>query len=227
MPPTIIKLGGSLLVPRDIDTSFLDRFGTLIKTRVARDERFIIITGGGYTNRQYYEAARRLSVASDDDLHWLGIQSTRLNAELVRAYFGTLAHARPVTSPDGAINWSEPILVGGGFAPGYSNDHVAVQMAERFGVRLIINISDVAAVYTGDPKADPEAKPIREIRWKEYRALFGNPEHHAPRQSIPVDAVAAAASWRLGLETFFIGSDLANLGHILNGGKEWKGTRIH
>ena len=226
-PPVILKVGGSLVVPKDVAVSFLKDFVALILKHVSAGKRFVIITGGGYTNRWYRDAAVTLGVTATDNLHWLGIQSTRLNAELLRALFASSAHEKLCTDPHQELDWQRPILIAGGFEPGYSNDNVAVKTAERFGAKTLINMSDVAGLYDADPGKYPAAKVLREITWKAYREMFGNPTEHIPAQHIPIDAIAAITSQELGLETFFIGSDLGNLNRVLSGELEWTGTRIY
>ncbi|MDP3794509.1 MAG: UMP kinase [bacterium] len=223
----VIKLGGSLVVPEDIAVDYVQRFAALVRKHASAGLRFILIVGGGCTNRWYRDAAMAAGIENAADLHWLGIRATQLNAEFVRALFGPLAYPRPLTDPDTTPRWNEPVLVVGGFAPGYSTDNVAVLMAERFGADTVINVSDVEALYTADPKKDRAATPIAEIAWDEYRKMFGNPERHLPGQNIPIDAVAAINSQRLNLETFFVGGrDLENLDNLLTG-KKWTGTRIY
>ena len=47
----IISVGGSMIVPNDIDTVFLTQFKTLILDYVSRGFRFVLIAGGGKTAR--------------------------------------------------------------------------------------------------------------------------------------------------------------------------------
>ena len=68
----IISLGGSLIVPEEIDIEFLKSFKSLILEQVAKGKKFVIITGGGKINRKYNEAAKTLSNASTEDLDWIG-----------------------------------------------------------------------------------------------------------------------------------------------------------
>lgn len=223
----ILKLGGSLVVPKDIDVEYLTRFKALIKKHIKLGKRFVIIIGGGYTNRWYRDRAKELGVKSHLDLHWIGNVSTRLNAELVRTIFGKLAHPRPYWNFSKKINWQKPILVVGGYEPGHSTDYDAVLMAREFKSNEIINISNVESLYDKDPKHFSDALPIHEISWKEYRRMFGNSKKHLPGQNIPIDAVAAINSQKHKIETFYVGGkDLKNLDNLLSG-KKWKGTRIY
>jgi uridylate kinase len=56
----VISLGGSLIVPGEIDTLFLKRFINLLRERTEKGERFVILTGGGRICRKYQEAAKKV-----------------------------------------------------------------------------------------------------------------------------------------------------------------------
>ena len=72
-----------MIVPNDIDTVFLTQFKTLILDYVSRGFRFVLIAGGGKTARKYQNAANEITPLTKDDMDWLGIHSTRLNAHLL------------------------------------------------------------------------------------------------------------------------------------------------
>ena len=88
----IISLGGAIIVPDQVDVSFLKIFTNTIKGYVDKGYKFVIITGGGKLCRTYNEIASTIDNPSKEDLDWLGIATTRLNAELVRIAFGNYAH---------------------------------------------------------------------------------------------------------------------------------------
>ena len=48
----VISLGGSLIVPEEIDVEFLKKFRDLILAQVEKGKKFVIITGGGKTCRK-------------------------------------------------------------------------------------------------------------------------------------------------------------------------------
>lgn len=223
----ILKLGGSLAAPCDIDVRYLARFRALIKKHARRGKRFVIIVGGGYTNRWYRDRAIEGGVRSARDLHWIGTFSTRLNAEFVRSMFGAVAHPKSYWDFSKTIRWRTPVLVVGGYKPGHSTDHDAVLMARKFGARRVINVTNVESLYTKDPKKFSDARPIKEISWKDYRRMFGNPRRHLPGQNVPIDAVAALASQKDTLATYYVGgADLKNLDNLLSD-RPWRGTKIY
>jgi len=79
----VLSLGGSLIVPGEIDTKFLNAFKKIITAQIKRGHRFVIVTGGGKTARNYQGALKQVSRASNEVLDWMGIGATRINAELV------------------------------------------------------------------------------------------------------------------------------------------------
>ena len=94
----VISLGGSIIVPERIDVPFLKKFKQIIMGLQA--DRFVIICGGGKIARDYQEAAKATAVIRTEDLDWIGIAATRLNAELVRSSFGDEAHEKVIHDPD-------------------------------------------------------------------------------------------------------------------------------
>ncbi len=220
MQPIIISLGGSLIVPEEIDLDFLKKFLALI---LKRKEKFILMVGGGRTARKYQQAAKEFS-ASNWDSDNIGIMATRLNAELVRAALGKLCYKKVIYNPTEKIKFSEKILVAAGWEPGCSTDFDAVLIAKNFSAKTVINLSNIDYVYSKNPKEFPDARPIERISWKEYRKMFGGP--WTPGFNSPFDPVAAKEAEKLKLKVIIAnGKNLKNLEKILNG-KKCVGTEI-
>src|SRR3990167_6145435 len=141
--PTIISLGGSLIVPDDIDHSFLKGFRDIIIKFVGKGFKFLIVTGGGKTTRRYQEAAKKIVPLSDEDLDWIGIHSTHLNGHLIRTIFRDYAHQKVLTHYSEKEEIEEPITVGAGWKPGHSTDFDSVMFAQLYGSDTVVNLSDV------------------------------------------------------------------------------------
>src|SRR3990167_6289113 len=88
----VVSVGGSCIVPDQIDTDFLTRFKALILEKVQKGFTFVIIAGGGKTSRRYQDAAHAVTPLSRHDLDWIGIHATRLNAQLLRNIFVDFAY---------------------------------------------------------------------------------------------------------------------------------------
>ena len=214
----IISLGGSLIIPDQIDVQFLKDFKELILSHVAKGKRFVIITGGGKLCRRYNEAGYEISHLSNEDLDWLGIYTTRLNAEFLRLIFGEYAQSEIIINPNLKINFIKPILIGGGFEPGNSSDFVPVAIAKNVGAKKVINLSNTDFVYDSDPKINPNAKKIEEISWAEYIKLI--PSQWNPGLNTPFDPVASRSAESALIEVVIMnGKPVDNLAKYLNGEK--------
>jgi uridylate kinase len=221
----VISVGGSLIVPDGIDSAFLAEFRSAIVSAVEQGKTFSIISGGGKTARRYQEAAHE--VRGDlhrEDLDWLGIHATRLNAHLLRTLFREQAEERIVKNPTRRIPAKKPVVIGAGWKPGWSTDYCAVLMAKGLGAKKIVNLSNIDFVYTADPRKDPSAKPIEKISWAEFRKMI--PAEWDPGLSSPFDPVAAREAEALGLEVVVMnGKKLGEFSNYL-AGKPFKGTII-
>ena len=221
----VVSVGGSLIVPEGIDVPFLKELRRLITAKTCEGFSFFIITGGGRTARKYQKAVE--DVRGDltrEDVDWLGIHSTRLNAHLVRAVFKEEAQARIVKNPTRPFKPRASIIIGAGWKPGWSTDYCAVMAARSLGAKKLVNLSNISHVYTGDPKKDPSATPIETINWPDFRALI--PNEWDPGLSSPFDPVAAKEAERLGLEVAIMnGAHLEEFDNYLKG-ESFTGTII-
>lgn len=223
----VMSVGGSLIVPDEIDTNFLTQFKTLIERQVAENRRrFVIITGGGKTARRYQEAAGSLAELTPEDIDWIGIHATRLNGHLLRTIFRDIAH--PVVYhklDDGIKELDAPLIIAAGARPGNSSDYVATHYASVLGAKRLINLSNLDYVYTADPKKDLDAEKIEDIAWQDFMKLI--PSEWNPGLSSPFDPVASRNAAELGIEVAQInGHKLEELEKYLNG-ESFVGTRIH
>lgn len=222
--PVIISLGGSLIVPDRIDTTFLRAFKEMITNRVLRGERFVLIVGGGKTARIYQDAAQAVTSVTDEDKDWIGIHATRINAQLMRTTFVDDAHPEIVTDPEHVPFYTEPILIAAGWRPGRSTDFMAVKLAQKLGATTVINLSNIDQVYTADPRIDALAKPIEKISWDEYLAII--PKEWTPGLSSPFDPVASREAAASGIAVSIInGAHLDRVEACLDK-KEFVGSTI-
>ena len=139
----IISLGGSLIIPDEIDVALMIEFVSTIKKYTDRGFRFVIITGGGKVCRKYQGALTNIKETNQDDLDWLGIYSTRLNAEFIKLSFGDLAYSEIILDPNIVPHTDKPIILGAGWKPGWSTDYDAVIIAEQLKAMKVINLSNI------------------------------------------------------------------------------------
>ncbi len=233
----IISLGGSLVAPAlasggagEIDVEFLKKFKVCLEKHF-ENKQFFILVGGGKICRIYQKAISEFG-ANDIDKDWIGIGVTKLNAEVIKQVFTGHVYSEIVADPNKKVNtgkeiivgsgWSlfkkpEPkdVIVGAGWKPGWSTDYDAVLIAKNYGAKKIINLTNIDYVYDKDPKDFPDAKPLGEISWKDFKEIIG--EKWSPGANKPFDPVASKLADELGLKVVIInGYKLENLENVLN-----------
>jgi uridylate kinase len=198
----VVSVGGSLLVPDQVDATFISTFRRLILDLVARGFSFAIVTGGGKTCRRYQAAAKEVAQVSQNDLDWIGINVNCMHAEFLRILFGSKAAPAIVTDFSKPIPTEFPIIMVGAEAPGHSSDFDAVLMARLTGAKRIVNLSNIEYVYDSDPRKNPDAKKFEKINWTDFRKLI--PSEWDPGLSSPFDPIASKLAEELGLEVAVI-----------------------
>jgi len=203
----VMSVGGSLIVPDQIDADFLNTLKTFINTQTAIGRHFIIIAGGGRTARNYQDAAAQVAKLTNEDLDWMGIHATRLNGHLLRTIFRDTAHPQVITNPDEILDVSKDVkvVVAAGYRPGCSTDLRAIQIAQRVGAKKVINLSNIDYVYTADPRTDSTATKIEAMSWADFRKLI--PTDWDPGLSAPFDPIAAKEAAETGIEVAIINGD--------------------
>lgn len=224
----IISVGGSLIIPKSgFDISFLKKFKKMIFEEVAQGKRFILVIGGGATARYYQQGAKELGVRAATDLDWIGIQTTRLNAQFVHTLFNDIAYKDILVDPRKRVSTGKsPLLIAAGWKPGASTDYQAVCLAKTYGADRVINLSNIDCVYDKDPKEYPDAKKIIDIDWKTFRKdIVG--DVWEPGKNVPFDPIASktAASLRLTVQ-IVNGNALAQVKKAIQGNTS-VGTYIH
>ena len=229
----VLSLGGSVFAPNGsrstIDIDFLNKFEKFIRKQVAeKNRRFFIVTGGGYTARQYRDAAKEAAGndLTNEDLDWLGVHATRLNAHLFRTIFEDIAYPWMLKHYDmvdkKAVNY--PVVICGGWKPGWSTDYCATMVASDYGAKTVINLSNIDQVYDKDPSEFGDAKPIEKMAWDELIGIVGTEWN--PGLNSPFDPIASKYAKEHKLKVVVCrGDNLSNLEKIFDG-EEFVGTVI-
>lgn len=224
MPKTIIlSLGGSLICPDDFDLSFLKKFRQVLDKYLKRNYKFVVICGGGKLARTFQQVASEKRKLSNDELDWLGIHATKINAYLVKSIFGNNAEDFAVSDPTKKIKLKKNILVASGWKPGWSTDYDAVLLAKNFGAKEVINMSNIDYVYDKDPKRFKGAKKLEKLGWNSYIKMAGT--KWKAGMNVPFDPIAAKEAQKSRIKVFVVGNDLKNLEDLLNNYK-FRGTTI-
>lgn len=212
----VIAVGGSLLVPDQIDLNFIKQLKNMVSFFVNDGYQIALVIGGGKTSRRYGEALSSFDHVSNEDVDWLGIKSIHLNAELVlRALSDLDVHGEVILKAEDIAEVTEPLVVVGAWKPGHSSDFNAVTMAEHFGATKVINFSSVSYVYDKDPQNFDDARRLPELSWGEYLSLI--PNTWEANLSAPFDPIASKKAQELGMTVAILGSSLENLQNYLKG----------
>ncbi len=224
----VISIGGSLIVPNGgIDTKFLIKLNRFIRKQLSAHpaRQFFLVIGGGGTARHYRDAGKEvIGKLTNEDLDWLGIHATRLNAHLVRTIFHDIAHPQIIEHYDSIMKATQPVIVASGWMPGWSTDYDAVMLCEDYDIQTILNLSNITQVYTADPRFDSTAKPIDTINWEAFRKLVG--DTWKPGMNAPFDPIASKMAQKIGIKVVVMsGDDFENIKNYLLG-RKFLGTVI-
>ena len=214
-------MGGSLIVPEEIDWKFIKGFKKVIELGIEKGFRFIIVTGGGRTARKYIDAGAKIGDIDSEDKDWIGIHATRMNAQFIRTIFKKYAHPTINKNPydlESFLKAKESILVASGYRPGNSTDYISVLLAKHFDVKKIANLSNIDFVCDKDPRKHPDCKKIKDITWPEFQKIVG--ETWDPGSNVPFDPIASRMAAKEGIEVVILnGKKLNNFQKYLDGEK--------
>lgn len=221
----IISLGGSIIIPEEIDYVFLTKFKDFIIKKVNSGYKFIIITGGGKIARKYNEAVLKVNEdTSNYDLDMIGIYATKLNAVLMKTIFGKYAYEEIIENPNIKVETDKPIIIGSGWKPGASSDLDTVIIAKTYGSSDIINLSNISYVYDKDPREYDDVKRLRNISWENYRKII--PEEWSAGFSSPFDPIASKKAQELDIKVAILnGRNVENLENFISN-ESFEGTII-
>ena len=224
MKPIVMSLGGSVLVPDEIELPVIEKVIKLLSHMSTKYKIYVVI-GGGRTARRYISAARKLG-GNEFFLDKTGILATRMNASLLTA---SLPEAYPKIAEsieEAAIaGKTHDIVVMGGTEPGHTTDAVTALLAEKIGAKFMINASCVDGVYEEDPKKNPSAKKFDRIKYTELLGILQKGDFGAG-PNIIFDILALKIVQRSKIKVYMLdGRDIENLEKALND-EDFEGTIV-
>lgn len=223
MKEFIISLGGSMVNPDKIDVEFINNFVHIIKAM--EKGRIGIVVGGGMTARNYVKAMRNYTV-NNFFLDEMGIRATRMNAMLLASSMGISQETIPESVTDGLSYMNRNgIVIMGGTVPGHTTDTVSMLLAESAGIRDVINITSVDAVYSEDPRKNHEAIKYEQLTYENaFKISLASYSGAGSNQFL--DSVSLLIGKRANLNIHLIsGKNLKNMENCLMG-KKYEGTII-
>ena len=224
MDKVVVSIGGSILVPGENDAEFIHKLANMLK-EVSKEVQIAVICGGGKTARYYAGIAKDLGGDTyDQDI--LGIAATRMNAQLLSLALGDM----PETISDDVEQTAKAsvpgkIVVMGGTVPGHTTDAVSSMLAAAMKADRIINGTSVDAVYTDDPRKNPDAKKITSMTIDELGDIDYK-EHGASKSSV-FDPLGVKLAKENKMDILII--DGRNLDELKNAilGKKINGTFVN
>ena len=220
----VISLGGSRIVPDEVDEKFLIKFKKLIDSHPSH--KFVAVTGGGSTARRYISALRKLGKTTKSQ-SVSGIAITRLHAEFMARFFGKSANEvipRSMKDVKNLLRKNQIVFCGAlRYRKGNTSDGTSAKISAYLDCPFI-NLTNVKGLYTSDPGKDKGAKFIREITWKDFEEITGKMKFKAGQHFV-LDQSAAKVILRERISTYIVGS-LTAIDKILKGKRDFGGTLI-
>jgi len=225
MKTIVLSLGGSLIIPAEIDFGFLHKFKKTLRKNYSKC-KFVVVCGGGSIARKYISSLK-MEKKSARELSLAGIRATRMNALFMMQFFGKEANDYlPLSMKEVKSSLSKNHVVFCG-ALRYSENSTSDGTAAKLAAFLnsdFINLTNVPGLFSEDPRKNKNAKFIPFESWKEFekRALkikFHNGQHFI------LDQEAATIIKNHKIKTYIIGKNLKNLDSIIKN-KKFRGTII-
>jgi uridylate kinase len=221
----VLSLGGSLIVPDDVNVEYLKNFKKAILKNTNKF-KFVIVCGGGSTARKYISALREIGI--NEKLQSLsGISATRMNARFMNYFFNiNPEHGIPHTMKilKKYIKQQDIIFCGAlEYKPNQTSDSTAVSIAKRFHTDFI-NLTDIFGLHDKNPKEFKDAKFIPRISWKDFYKM-AHKTKFKPGQHFVLDQTASEMIMKYKITTYILGKDMKQLDNVLQN-KKFKGTII-
>ena len=220
----VFSIGGSILAPGGVDQDYVEKVAYMMREISARHQ-IAVVVGGGKPARQRIAQARAKG-ASWAECDHVGIMATRENARYLIAALGREANRTVAESVHEAASiFGKRVLVMGGTEPGHSTDAVAALIADWVKADLFINASNVDAVYDKNPKTNPDAKPLTEIKVDELMRLLDGEGFNAGEYPL-LDMTALKVIKRSQTRTIVLdGRDVDNMKAAAEG-RPFRGTTV-
>jgi len=221
----VLSLGGSLIIPDDVDFGYLTKFKkTLLSLK--KKYKFVVVCGGGSIARKYISALKK--AGQGEYIQSLsGIGATRMNARFMSYFFGEdpkqgISH--DMREVKNQLRKDGVVFCGAlRYAPHQTSDSTAVKLA-RYLKTDFINLTNVDGLYTDNPLKNKKAKFIPETTFKDLYKRASK-RKYKPGQHFVIDQTAAKIIYQNKIKTYIIGKNLENLKKILNK-KKFRGTIV-
>lgn len=221
----VMSLGGSRIVPDNVDTGFLKSFKKLIDSHPTH--KFVVVTGGGSTARRYISSLRKLHKKTKSQ-SLEGIAVTRLHAGFMARIFGHEANEvipQNMKKVKNLLHENRVVFAGAlRYKERNTSDGTAADLASYLNCPFI-NLTNVKGVYSANPKTNKNAKFIKRISWKKFNEMAQKIKYTAGQHFV-LDQSAAQEIMKKRIPTYIVGS-VSSIDKILKGKKEFGGSLIN
>ena len=198
----VISLGGSVIIPEEVDYKYLEKFSKVIK-KFSKRNKIVIVTGGGSTARKYIDPLVKLK-KGEKAYSAVGISSTRINARLVRRIFGFSGRFPiEIKHVKNDLKKNNLVICGAlGERSGITSDANAAEVAKEIDADFFVNITNVIGLYTKHPKLK-NSKLIKEISYDKFLVMANKIKYKAGQHFV-LDQVAAKLIKKYKIKTFIL-----------------------
>ena len=221
----VLSLGGSLIIPNEINIKFLKEFKKII-LKNTKKYKFIIVCGGGSVARKYISGLRNLRI-NEKFQSLSGISATRMNARFM-TYFFNLEPEKGIPHKIKTLKkylMKQDVVFCGAleYKPHMTSDSTSAEIAKHFKSDFI-NLTNVKGLYDKNPAKYKSAKFISKISWKDFHKI-ANSTKFKPGQHFVLDQTASKIIQENKIPTYIIGANPKQLDNILKN-KKFIGTVI-
>jgi len=211
----VIKLSGSVF-GETANKKSLMQYAKMLQS-ISRKVQPVVVAGGGRIARYYINLARELGV-DEASLDELGIEVSRLNAQVFVYALGNAAYSHIPKSLHDVVVAVETgrIVVAGGLHPGQSTNATSAQIAEKISASMFVNATDVDGIYNKDPNKYKNAKLFKKIKVRELRNMLAHESAMAGAYDL-MDIVALKVIERSRLNTRVVRSDPSIIRRAIEG----------
>jgi len=207
----VLKVGGSIIYDQLLNINF-DLFKRLKIWYYENQEKYskmVFVTGGGGLSRSMQDKIAD-EIGGEKYLHNISMSLTQTNATILASFFENDRIFVPKTLGDAyefLVHSDGHTMISGGLKVGWSTDMDSAVFADILEIGRVHKISNIDYVYDKDPKEFFDAKPIKDITWKEYFKLFNivSGEKHKPNRNMPLDVGSVQFCSRKNLSFFIAG----------------------
>jgi len=210
----VIKLSGKIFSTDNV--KMLKDYARFL-VKISKVCQPIVVAGGGNIARHYITQARS-SGADESSLDELGIEISRLNAQLLIYALQPKAYPHPPKTLQEIRNAvdSGDIVVTGGLHPGHSTNGTAALIAEKVKATEFLNATDVDGVYDMDPNKYKKAKKFKQIDLKSLRKMLVQEDSIAGSYDL-MDILALKIIERSKIKTRILKADIKSLEKAIKG----------